>query len=176
MRLPDRAFTGRGLLLQESANVLVFAILLPSCRPSEVADDLVMHPGDLVIWFLFQGQPYDIGKDYSQQGEFRGYYIDALEPVLWHEDDSTTLEPLKDLFLDLWIWPDHRYQILDRDELLEARCQGQIAVESARLAESTIEHLVESHSSGTFPPSSVKEFHLSGSQVQVLVSELRMLS
>ncbi len=169
-RPPAAARTFESLLLRCDHDLLLLAHHLQPKAPLVVNGRQVLVPGDLAVWFLFNGEPYDIARVYSPQGRFRGYYVDALEPVRWKGSDPFTLEPLTDLFLDLWISPHLNHSLLDEDELDAARSGGVISETQARLASETLAELTRKLSVGEFPPRIVLEFDLAASGAPALFS------
>ena len=131
-----------------------------------------MRPGDLAIWFLFKGQAFDVARVLSSGGELRGFYVDALSPVRWNAAEPDTLEPLDDLYLDLWVWPDYRCATLDEDELALAELHGRISRNDADLARSTIWELVLEVKSGTFPPAEIRAYDIPPDQLAMLMPSL----
>jgi len=115
---------------------------------------------------LFKDQPYDIGRVYRPDGTWMGYYADVLEPVRWNGSDPATLEPIIDLFLDLWIAPDGRFEVLDEDEFEEAGVRGNITAHQIDHARRVLQDLVHATQRGSFPPAVVKEFLLRKTQPQ----------
>ena len=69
-----------------------------------------------------------------------------------------TLEPIVDLFLDLWIAPDGRFEVLDEDEFEEAAARGVLTEQQTDHARSILQWLIEATERGDFPPAAVKEF------------------
>lgn len=124
-------------------------------RPLMVGDSIVVGDGYQSVWFLYKGAKWDIGRFYRPDGLWTGYYVDALEPVWWHGDDPTTLRPLVDLFLDLWITPDGDAILLDEDELAKALSQGWLSAAQASSARHTLTELIEGVRTGAFPPAEV---------------------
>lgn len=131
-----------------------------------------MRPGELVVWFLFQGKSFDVGMNYGPAGKLSGYYIDALRPVNWSEDQADTPALLVDLFLDLWVWTDGEYEILDMDELQEAVNRHDISAQEAQLARATIESIVQGIVTDQFPYPTFHEYHLTVADVGTLTSAL----
>jgi predicted RNA-binding protein associated with RNAse of E/G family len=85
----------------------------------------------------------------------------VLEPVRWTGTDPKTLEPLVDLFLDLWIGPDGGYAVLDEDEFAEAIEAGRLTEQQIIHARQVIEELTDATERGLFPPQVVKDYRLS---------------
>ncbi|MGH2447260.1 MAG: DUF402 domain-containing protein [Chloroflexota bacterium] len=129
-------------------------------KPLVVGDEVVMAPGYLFVWFLFKDQPFDIARVYRPDGSFTGFYADVLQAVQWQGDDIETLQPLVDLFLDLWITPGGEYYVLDEDELEDALAKGVISAEQEHFARAELARLIEDLERGAFPPKAVREFRL----------------
>ncbi len=122
--------------------------------------EIVLDSGYWAVWFLFKDRPFDVGRFYRPDGTWTGYYADILEPVRWEGADPTTLEPIIDLFLDLWIAPDGRYVVLDEDEFAAAASRGSLTREQTVHARSVLQNLLGATERGEFPPAVVKEFRL----------------
>jgi hypothetical protein len=121
---------------------------------------MVMDHGFWAVWFIGNGASYDLGKVYSAEGRHTGYYLDVLEPVRWQGADLATFEPLTDLFLDLWISPDGRWQILDEPEFQEAEERGWITAQQATHARGTLAQLVELAQANALVTPDIREFTL----------------
>lgn len=119
-----------------------------------------MDAGYWMVWFLFNDRPFDVSRVYRPDGTLTGYYADILAPVRWEGSDPTTLEPIIDLFLDLWIAPNGRYVVLDKDEFEEAISLGHLTSEQIDHAGRVLLELIEATTRGEFPPTVVKEFRL----------------
>jgi predicted RNA-binding protein associated with RNAse of E/G family len=117
-----------------------------------------MGSGYRAVWFLFNGEPYDVGRFYRPDGTWTGYYVDILEPVRWQGADPETLEPLVDLFLDVWIAPGGSFQLFDEDELGEALEQDAVTEDQARRARRTADQVIGAIERGAFPPEVVRRF------------------
>lgn len=112
-----------------------------------------MGAGYDATWFLFNGEPYDIGRFHRPDGTWTGIYVDVLEPVRWRNADPNTLEPLVDLFLDIWLTPKRECRILDEDEFTAAQVTGTLTPAQAVSARETAERVMAGIESGSFPPS-----------------------
>ena len=158
IRPPDRRVSIRSLLLDATDTTIVLALELSPHRPVDYCGETVMDVGYWAVWFLFKGRPFDIGRVYRPDGTWTGYYVDVLEPVQWEASDPNTLEPIIDLFLDLWIAPDGKYMVLDEDEFEEAISLGHLTGEQVDHARSVLQELVEATEREEFPPAVVREF------------------
>lgn len=136
---------------------------LNECAPKEpfrYDGEVVLDRGYWGVWFVGNGASHDLGKVYNANGRHTGYYVDVLEPVRWQGDDIATIKPVTDLFLDLWIAPDGRWQILDEAEFWEAEAQRWITPEQAAHARRTLAHLVELAETGTLVTPEAQAFKL----------------
>ena len=84
-----------------------------------------------MVWFVFTGLWYDVGKVYNLNNEWTGYYCDIMKPVKRRISATGKLDcfEITDMFLDLWINPDGTYEIQDEDEFEEAIQNGVIDFE-----------------------------------------------
>jgi len=160
IRAPDRRFSFRSLLLNVTDDIIVTAHELSPSKPVEYLGDVVLDVGYWAVWFLFKGRPFDIGRVHRPDGTWTGYYADILEPVRWEGSDPTTLQPIVDLFIDLWVAPDGRYVVLDEDEFEEAISLGRLKSGQIDHARGVLRELIQATGRGEFPPAMVKEFRL----------------
>lgn len=156
VRPPHPATRFDSTLLHADARLIVLRHEVRPRRPLLVWDDEVIAPGFSAVWFLYKGERWDVGRFHRPDGSCTGYYVDALEPVRWRDGDPRTLDPLVDLFMDLWISLDGRAEILDEDDLAEAVESGTVSAEQAASARVTIESLARDVARGSFPPDEVR--------------------
>jgi predicted RNA-binding protein associated with RNAse of E/G family len=145
-------------LLQATEDLLVVTHKISPSSPLTYQREIVMDRGYRAVWFLFKDRPYDVGRFYRPDGTWTGYYADVLEPVRWVGADPTTLEPIVDLFLDLWIAPDGRHVILDEDEFQEAVDRGILTPVQIHHARRVLDELIEATERGEFPPEVARDF------------------
>jgi predicted RNA-binding protein associated with RNAse of E/G family len=124
--------------------------------PLVIASETVLAAGYQSTWFLYDGQPWDVARISRPDGTTTGYYADVLDPVHWLGSDPETLEPIVDLFLDLWIALDGTYTVLDEDELHEAVERRWVTPGQAATARRTLEDLIAATRLGDFPPDEVR--------------------
>lgn len=117
-----------------------------------------MKQGYRCVWFLFQGEPWDIARFSRPDGDFTGYYVDVLEPVRWQVEGTLRLEPVTDLFLDLWITPAGAPHVLDEDEFIDAVERAVLTTDQAAHAQNVLHDLQHKIDDGTFPPSGVRAY------------------
>jgi predicted RNA-binding protein associated with RNAse of E/G family len=163
IRPPGRVSVYNTKLLHADESAIV--MLHPSVQPSQPAiyfGEEVLSRDYNLLWFLLNGQPFDVARFYRPDGTWTGYYIDILEPVRWSDADPATLRPIVDLFLDVWIAPDGRRQVLDEDELEEALEAGHVSIEQVVHAQRTVEKISKAADRGVFPPRIAREFPFPG--------------
>ena len=160
VRPPNRIYTFDAQLIHvDSARI----VLRHQAHPSQsfhYGGEEVMADGYDVIWFLFQDQPWDVGRFYRPDGTWTGFYVDILEPVSWQGEMVPSLRPIVDLFLDIWIAPDGSYVVLDEDEFTEAMLSGMISRQQSEFARETLATLTQSLQQNQFPPPDVRDFRL----------------
>lgn len=160
VRPPARRISLNALLLSAADDTVVVAHEASPSRPLRYRDETVVDRGYWAVWFLFKGRPFDVGRFYRPDGTWTGYYVDVLEPVHWEGSDPTTLRPIVDLFLDLWIAPDGSHAVVDEDEFDAAVRQGHLAPSQATHAQAVLHELIEATQRGVFPPEMVKAFRV----------------
>jgi predicted RNA-binding protein associated with RNAse of E/G family len=158
LRPPNRRFTFTADLLSAGDRRLVLRSKLYPSKPLSIEGREVLNVGYTADWFLFKDAWFEIGRFYQSDGTWTGYYVNICEPVHWDDADPTTLEPLVDLFLDLWITPEGVPYILDEDEFQEAVAAGHLTPRKADSARTTLDELLAATRRGDFPPPEVKDF------------------
>lgn len=158
IRAPDRRVFIETDILRATDDLIVVAHALSPSTPLTFRGEVVMERGYRAVWFLFKNQAYDVARVYRPDGPWTGYYVDVLEPVRWTGAEPATLEPVIDLFLDLWIAPDGGYAVLDEDEFEEAIARGVLTPRQVNHARQVLGDLVEATAQGGFPPQVVKDF------------------
>ncbi len=158
VRPPGRRVSFPSRLLEATEDIIVVAHDSSPATPVSHFREIVLDRGYETVWFLFKDQPFDVGRFYRPDGTWTGYYVDVLEPVHWQGSDPTTLAPIIDLFLDVWIAPDGRYLVLDEDEFEEAIRLGDLTTPQVDHARRVLRGLVAATERGAFPPLVVREF------------------
>lgn len=147
-------------MLESTPARLVVQSPIRVSRPLTVSGNVIADNGYLAIWFIYRNRWYDIGKFYDRSRSWIGYYCDILKPptkLLARPSRTTTLT---DLFLDLWITPDHQHFILDEDQLELALRRHEVSESLARQAREQMIALVRRVDGGRFPLTSVRKAHL----------------
>lgn len=148
-RLPDRLDVFVQRLVVDGAECKI-TLHDPATLGTElrVEDQLVYEPGAAIVWFVFPGAWYDIGRFHLRDGTFTGYYANLIAPVEFEGHVWT----MHDLCLDLWVRPDGSFQILDQDDFDEAVNHLWIDPATAQRARETLDRLVASVRAGRWPP------------------------
>jgi predicted RNA-binding protein associated with RNAse of E/G family len=152
VRPPGRVSVHQGTLLHESNDCLVVTHTVQPERQIIYRGRVVLAHGSSIVWFLFKDRSYDVGRFYLPDGSWTGFYIDVTEPVRWAGADADSLEPVVDLFLDVWITTDGEYDLLDEDELKEASTAGWVTDEQSVHAFRVRDQILAELDAGAFPP------------------------
>lgn len=123
----------------------VFAVKESGRLKEAIADGddgiLVEYPQGLEIIAVTRG------------GILRGYYVNINLPYKRTDDGYEA----KDLFLDVWVWADGGFTILDEDEFAEAKRLALITEDEARFAYESLSNVVRMINFHRFPPKEVIE-------------------
>jgi len=106
-----------------------------------------------IVYFELMGKWFTVGKIRDLQGTHTGYYCDIVTPPKLLEDSGVEMT---DLFLDLWVSPDLRYKVLDKEELENAFCKGWVTKQLYDKAKEELNKLINIVKQGKFPPYQVK--------------------
>ena len=143
-RPPDRVNHFQQQLLYVDGEVIVTSQRVKPSTPIVQNGKTVLADNFAVVWFVFTGLWYDVGKVYNLNNEWTGYYCDIMKPVKRSVDAAGKLNcfEITDLFLDLWVNPDGTYEIQDEDEFEEAVQGGVIDAELERKAWEVLNTLI----------------------------------
>jgi protein associated with RNAse G/E len=97
--------------------------------------------------YLFFDRYFSIMEIRSTTGNILGYYVDIATPVRKDVDEYY----LEDLILDLWIFPDRTYLVLDEEEWEQAVSAGWIAEDIQRTVLRTLKRIKREIKGGRFP-------------------------
>ncbi|MYK19721.1 DUF402 domain-containing protein [Candidatus Poribacteria bacterium] len=143
-RPPDRVNHFQQQLLYMDDEVILTSQCVRPSAPIVQNGKTVLGDNFPVVWFVFTGLWYDVGKVYNLNGEWTGYYCDIMKPVKRTVDATGKLNcfEITDLFLDLWVNPDGTYEIQDEDEFEEAVQSDAIDAELERKAWEVMKTLI----------------------------------
>jgi predicted RNA-binding protein associated with RNAse of E/G family len=125
-------------------------------RTLRVGDRVVYEPGAPIVWFVFPGAWYDVGRFHLRDGTFTGFYINLIAPP----ELTPQVWTLYDLCLDVWVGPDGAFRVLDRDEFDEAVDHGWIDPVTARRARAELDRVLRDIRNGRWPPDVVRRHDL----------------
>ena len=123
-------------------------------RPLIIHGQEVVAEGYRALLFEFFDPPLEIIVVTDKDGNLTGYYCNV-------NTEPSRVEggyEIVDLYLDVFVLPDMRYEILDEDEFQEAIERGWITEEQVSLARVTVARIVKDIEAGRFPPKIVQEF------------------
>ncbi len=156
-RLPDTVREYPGLLRGETPGMLTIESRLTTSKRTSAFGKIIADNGYLAIWFIFRNRWYDVGKFYDLSGKWLGYYCDIILPVpKLLADQSRTVE-LTNLYLDLWIFAEYEFLILDENEFADAIEKRYLTEKIATQAKDQLNILLEMIRRQEFPPKEVRE-------------------
>jgi len=152
-RLPDNVVRWRHWKLHEDSEALVSAFHDPDLpRPLMAGDEVIVEGSFSGISYNFWDKWFNVISVYDERMEFRGYYSDILTPI----KKTWTLVTTTDLFLDLFMFPDGRWKVVDEDEFEEALAKGLMDDGIARSARTALDEISKRAEAGDWPPEIVK--------------------
>ena len=111
---------------------------------------LPIHPRNDVAFgmsYTYLKKGWKISKFYDKDKNFLYWYCDIIDAQIKDEEYI-----LVDLLVDIKVYPDGRYEILDKEELDEALNEGLITKEQKEEALNKLSALLEIIKKGEFPP------------------------
>lgn len=126
-------------------------------KPFVVDGRTVLERGAPILWFVFPGSWYDVGRFHLGDGTFTGWYTNITTPpdVTAPADWSCT-----DLFLDLWTPPNGPSVWLDEAELSDAVASGVLDAARARNVDEARGAIERANQTTRWPPAIAREVDL----------------
>ncbi len=156
-RIPNRITERDDEIVADLGNIIVAKAKIEGMKnPLYINGIKVIENGYTMLYFAFVGENWDILKIYSNEGKFKGLYIDILS---YTKRYSNTLEML-DLFLDIYISPDGKVSLLDEEEIKTALNSGIIDEKTFDFAYLTAREIIERIANGEFPPQIIYKYSL----------------
>lgn len=168
-RIPNKLSRIRQLVLWEGLNGVVSLGVLKPSKPIIHGGRVLIEEGYLGIWFVEEGVWHDVAAIYDRRGSLVGYYSDIATPF----KRFTGGYEMTDLFLDLWVYQDRSYVVLDRGEFTEALRGGILEASLAEKAESELRSLMELVETGRYPPEILRRYTKPSSEILKLAAALR---
>ena len=155
VRLPDDIEEWEHELLLDTPEMIISEFDFSGLpKPSIIKGRTVCENGYRGMLFEFVKEWYEIIKIWNPKGEFMGYYCNINRPPERFEGGYEAV----DLFLDLWVFPDMEYVVLDEDELSEAVDKGLVDGDTKKKATEILTRLVNMVEGKNFPPRIVNEY------------------
>ena len=144
------------LLVWEDARLKVLFMDHSSAPDVVVGGNVILQHGAPIIWFIFPGASFDVGRFHLKDGSFTGWYTDLCTPVQIETDRWSTT----DLFLDFWMPAKGEPLWLDQDEFEQAARRLVLTAEQTRMAETERARISELARVGAWPPAPCNEWDL----------------
>jgi len=129
VRLPDEVVHWTHELIHQDDKIIISKFKFSDLKePSEIKKKVVVENGYTGICYDFLNEGFEVIKVLNFNDELTGYYCNINKYPRVHEGWYEVV----DLFLDIWVFPDLEYVVLDEDEFNEAFKKGWIK-EDARI-------------------------------------------
>ena len=102
--------------------------------------------GDVFYEWYYFDRWYNVFQVYSKDGALKGWYCNITHPAKVDGDELTFV----DLALDLWVWPDMSYLVLDEDEF-DVLAESTYAADDIEGARAALAELIARTEAGTLP-------------------------
>ena len=87
-------------------------------------DEMTIDPGDSVVQYFPRNEWFYIQEYLDPAGQLKGWYCNIAAPPLVEGSTIT----VKDLIVDVFVWPSRSYRVLDMEELEERKSMLQPSV------------------------------------------------
>jgi protein associated with RNAse G/E len=138
----SKSYRWVGQEIQRDADHLFFTAVFD--RQGRDLGYVTFNKGDVFYEWYYFDRWYNVFQIYSESGELKGWYCNVTKPAQVQDDELTFV----DLALDLWVWPDQRYLVLDEDEFTEL-AESTYTPEDVGLARAAIAELIRLTEAGT---------------------------
>ena len=138
----SRSYRWVGQEIQRDAEHLFFTAVFD--RQGRDLGYVRFEKGDVFYEWYYFDRWYNVFQVYSETGELKGWYCNVTRPAEIHDDELTFV----DLALDLWVWPDRRYLVLDEDEFDEL-AETTYSAEDIAVAREALAELIRRTEDGT---------------------------
>lgn len=137
-----KSYRWEGREIQRDADHLFFTAVFE--RQGRDLGYVRFEKGDVFYEWYYFDRWYNVFQVYSEAGALKGWYCNVTKPARVDGDELTFV----DLALDLWVWPDRRYLVLDEDEFDELAV-SLYSPEDAETARGAIAELIRLTEAGT---------------------------
>jgi predicted RNA-binding protein associated with RNAse of E/G family len=154
IRPPDSVNLWTHELLHRDDDVIVSKFKYDDMKgPYEIDGDVIVDNGYTGICHELLGKGLEVIKVLDMTGKLTGYYCNINRNAKMFDGGYEVV----DLFLDVWVFPDLKYRVLDEDEFEEASEKGWISGVDREFALRVLDDIVREIESGNFPPRIVGE-------------------
>jgi predicted RNA-binding protein associated with RNAse of E/G family len=154
IRLPDDIVTWTHELLHQDEDVIISKFRFSGLtKPSEIMGKIVVDNEYTGICYEFVDNGYEIIKVFDLDDKLTGYYCNINTRPKPFEGGYEVV----DLFLDVWVFPNLEYSVLDEDEFECAFERGLIKEEQKDFALTVLKRILGDLEERNFPPRIVDE-------------------
>jgi predicted RNA-binding protein associated with RNAse of E/G family len=122
----------------------------------QVRSENILEPEGPIVWFIFPGLWYEIGRFHLADGTFTGWYTNLCTPVVMGNDAWSST----DLFLDHWLSPTGQRLWLDEDEFSQAIRADLLDEEKVKRVSEERAYIDSRVAAAAWPPAIALEFDL----------------
>ena len=140
----EKSYRWTGTLVHRDERHLFFTAVFEGKRRD--LGYVVFDTGDVFYEYYYFDRWYNVFQVYSKDGELRGWYCNVTAPPAVEGDELTFV----DLALDLWVYPDRRFLVLDQEEFDELARTTYRAEHVAQARQALVE-LIDRANAGTLP-------------------------
>lgn len=153
-RLPNNQSEIPAIVLCESEDFVITINMLYPSSPLVIDNFTLIDNNYLGVWFSSTTKYYDIGAIYTQDKKFKGYYCDLCTPLKRIPEGFEST----DLVLDLWIFPNGEYRILDEKEYHQAVKKKWITIDQKKIVETELQRITDMIKLNNFPSKQIKKY------------------
>jgi predicted RNA-binding protein associated with RNAse of E/G family len=107
----------------------------------------------IFLTYYFVKEGYTISKVFTKEGDFQYYYCDLMEM----QQTGNLRYVMVDLLIDLIIYPDGQYHLVDLDEFADSVEKGEITKRQQIYTIRTLDRMISSQTEDRFIPDFVAE-------------------
>ncbi len=116
-------------------------------REVEHGDLGIIRKGTISYEYYWLDRWYNIFRFHEADGTFRNYYCNINMPPTFVGDELNYI----DLDIDIVVWPDRSYQVLDRDEFEQSSARFNYSGQILEMVEATLAELIAIVERGDLP-------------------------
>lgn len=144
------------LLVRDEPDVKVMLLQAYEGAEIRIQTETVLDAGAPVLWFVFPGAWYDVGRFHRTTGQFTGWYTNICTPVAIRGNSWSST----DLFLDHWKPARGPGAWLDEDEFADAMGIGLLDRRHESRVADVRQAIDRKLAAGAWPPPVARDFSL----------------